>query len=135
MLFSPNFKWRVVDFEQSQKIDFKFRSIFSSRIRRIFISHNMTMKDVADKLCWQSHQVSAYYNDRRLLSDDDAQALSNLLAQIGHQYTNVELQEMQKQAVFVDLTENDFLDKIREKFQEKKPTTRIATLTIPHDNC
>lgn len=135
MLFSPNFKWRVVDFEQAQKIDFKFCSIFSKRIRKIFIRHDMTMQDVADKLGWQVHKVSAYYNDRCLLSDDDAQALSDLLAQIGHKFTDVELQEMQKQAIFVDLTKNDLLDEIREKFNQEKPTTRMATLTIPHDNC
>lgn len=118
-----------------QKTNFKFRSIFSSRIRKIFIHHDMTMKDVADKLGWQVLKVSEYYNDTRLLSDDDSQALSNLLAQLGHRFTDVELQEMQKQAIFVDLTKNDLLDEIREKFNQEKPTTRMATLSIPHDNC
>lgn len=118
-----------------QKTDFKFRSIFSSRIRKIFIHHDMTMKDVADKLGWQVLKVSEYYNDTRLLSDDDSQALSNLLAQLGHRFTDVELQEMQKHAIFVDLTKNDLLDEIREKINQEKPTIRMATLTIPHDNC
>lgn len=101
----------------------RYKSKFSREIRKCFIEHNMTMNDVAQRLGIKVTQVSNYYNDRCLLSDDDAQSLSDLLAQMGHEYTGEQLQEMQKQAVFVDLTKNDTLDDIREKFHQENPPT------------
>ncbi|WP_323842550.1 MULTISPECIES: hypothetical protein [unclassified Moraxella] len=113
----------IVQLPSYEKKEFIFRSRFSHDIRKIFIDGDMTIKNVADKLGWQVCKVSAYYNDKYLLSDDDAQSLSDLLTQIGHKYTGVELQELQKQAVFVDLTKKGFLDEIGEKFhQENTPT-------------
>lgn len=113
----------MIDKQPHEQREFAFRSRLSRDIRKIFIDNDMTMKDVADKLGWQVHKVSGYYNDRCLLSDDDAQSLSDLLAQMGHGYAGADLQELQKQAVFVDLTKNDILDEIREKFHQENPPT------------
>lgn len=83
----------------------------------------MNMKDVSGKLGWKVTKVSAYYNDRYLLSNDDALALSNLLAQLGHKFTDLELQEMQKQAIFIDLTGNDLIDEISSTINNQNTNT------------
>lgn len=103
--------------QQSCHKDFTFRSRFSREIREIFINCGMTMKDVAEKLGLSPADVSAYYNDRYLLKDDDALALSNLLKEIGHYYPPKHLKLLQKQAIFVDLTKNDLLDEVRENVE------------------
>lgn len=88
--------------------DFVFRSRFSQEIHQIFINLNMTLKDVADKLNWQPAYLSSYYADKRFLSDNDALALSNLLQDFGYNYSPKSLQQLQREAVCIDLTKKRF---------------------------
>lgn len=65
-----------------------------------------TMKDMADELGWEVHKISGVYNSRILLTKDEIHQLNNYLTQLDYFYSDAELMDMQKLAVFIDLRES-----------------------------
>lgn len=102
------------------RADFVFRSRFSQEIHQIFINLNTTLKEVADKLNWQPAYLSDYYADKRLLSDDDALTLSNFLQDFGYSYSPKSLQQLQREAICIELTKNDFVNELQRMVWGKK---------------
>lgn len=81
--------------------EFKFKSHFSQLIRKTFISNEMTMWKVAQEISCNTSTISAYYNDKKILTSEHAKSFSNLLKSFNINYSADELIKMQMQAEFI----------------------------------
>lgn len=81
--------------------EFIFKSKFSIAIRKTFLEHEMYMIAVAEKIGCNVAMISAYYNDRKILTLKHAQEFSSLLQTLNVHYSADELMQMQKQADFI----------------------------------
>lgn len=88
------------------KPDFKFVSELAYTVRYVATKKGLTMKDMADELGWEVRKISGVYNSRILLTKDEIHQLNNYLTQLDYFYSDAELMDMQKLAVFIDLRES-----------------------------
>lgn len=88
------------------KPNFKFVSELAYTVRYVATKKGLTMQDMADELGWEVHKISGVYNSRILLTKDEIHQLNNYLTQLDYFYSDAELMDMQKWAVFIDLRES-----------------------------
>lgn len=81
--------------------EFIFKSKFSMLIRKIFTENKMFIKTVAKNMGCDVLTISAYYNDKKILTAEHAQAFSELLKILNVHYSADELVSIQRQAEFI----------------------------------
>ncbi|UNU74126.1 hypothetical protein LU293_04310 [Moraxella nasovis] len=86
--------------------DFYFRSEFAIWLGHQLVKYDLTMFDLKGRTGWEWYKTANYLNDRRYLSDDDAEKLAFIFDDVPKR-----LQEMQTKAVMIDC------HRLREKWQ------------------
>lgn len=103
-----------------QTKDFRFVSEFSKWLRETRLKHNVTLLDFANALGVNTPKVSAWENDRELLTNIQAMKIAKFFKEKGEIINYVELMKMQRKAIFINLIEarkifNEIIDSIKGK--------------------
>ena len=87
-----------------QTKDFRFVSEFSQWLRKTRLKHNVMLLDFADALGVNAPKVSAWENDKELLTNIQAIKIAKFFKEKGEITNYVELMKMQRKAIFTPLS-------------------------------